>query len=76
MIIKGSATPPPASSATAVHATTPTFLQDQGRALSKLRKFLGALIQFAQDTSGEVGDRVRSLILSLAVSVGAQKQLI
>lgn len=64
----GTATPPPASSASATHATTPAFLQDQGRALSKLRKFLGALVQFAQDTSVDVGDRVRSLILSLAVS--------
>lgn len=34
--------------------------------LLKIRRFLGALVQFGQDTSAEMGDRVRALVLSLA----------
>lgn len=65
----GSSTPPLASSAASTpHAATPTMLQDPLRALTKVRRFLGALIQFGQDTSADIGDRVRALILSLAVS--------
>lgn len=36
------------------------------RVLLKIRRFLGALVQFGQDTSAEMGDRVRALVLSLA----------
>lgn len=36
------------------------------RVLQKIRRFLGALVQFGQDTSAEMGDRVRALVLSLA----------
>lgn len=36
--------------------------------LLKIRRFLGALFQFGQDTNADVGDRLRSLVLSLAVS--------
>lgn len=34
-----------------------------------MKRFLGALVQFGQDTSPDIGDRVRALILSLAVKV-------
>lgn len=68
-ILKGSTTPPLSASAAAPsHATTPSLLTEQTREISKLRKFLGALYQFGQDTSNECGERIRSLILSLAVS--------
>lgn len=58
----GSSTPPHTSS-----ASTPILPSDTSKELSKLRKFLGALYQFGQDTSSECGDRVRSLIFSLVV---------
>lgn len=64
----GSATPPPTSSASTQQSTTPSILQDSNRALTKVKKFLGALVQFSQDTSPDRGDRVRALILSLAVN--------
>lgn len=65
----GSTTPPQTSSAASIpQASTPILLPDTTKELSKLRKFLGALYQFGQDTSSECGDRVRSLILSLVVS--------
>lgn len=65
----GSTTPPQTSSTTSIpQAATPILLTDTSKELSKLRKFLGALYQFGQDTSTECGDRVRSLILSLVVS--------
>lgn len=68
-IQKGSSTTPPlaSSAASTPNASTPILLSDTSRELSKLRKFLGALYQFGQDTSTECGDRVRSLILSLVV---------
>lgn len=56
-------TPPPAvlsgNSAPSVH---------DSQRLLKIRRFLGALVQFGQDTNPDVGDRLRSLVLSLAVS--------
>lgn len=65
----GSTTPPQTSSAASTpQAVTPILLTDTSKELTKLRKFLGALYQFGQDTSNECGDRVRSLILSLVVS--------
>lgn len=42
---------------------------EQARLLSKLRKFLGALLQFSQELGQpEVSERVRALVLSLASS--------
>lgn len=60
--------PPPASSATAILANTSASVHDSQRLL-KIRRFLGALVQFGQDTNPDVGDRLRSLVLSLAVSL-------
>lgn len=68
-ILKGSTTPPLSAPAAPSHATTPTLLTEQTREINKLRKFLGALYQFGQDSGSECGERIRSLILSLAVSV-------
>ncbi|XP_037041535.1 protein CBFA2T2 isoform X1 [Bradysia coprophila] len=65
-IVNGSTTPPPTSTATTQQTSTPSLLQDSGRAVTKVKKFLGALVQFSQDTSPDRGDRVRALILSLA----------
>ena len=62
-------TPPPTvtpSSASALLANS-TSAQDSQRLL-KVRRFLGALVQFGQDTNADVGDRLRSLVLSLTVS--------
>lgn len=65
----GSMTPPQQSSAASTQqATTPILLTDASTEINKIRKFLGALYQFGQDTGTECGDRVRSLILSLVVS--------
>lgn len=63
----GSSSPPPTSTASTQQTSNPSILQDSNRALTKVKKFLGALVQFSQDTSPDRGDRVRSLILSLAV---------
>lgn len=63
----GSTTPPPTSAASTQQTSTPSILQDSNRAVTKVKKFLGALVQFSQDTSPDRGDRVRALILSLAV---------
>ena len=38
------------------------------RQLSKLKRFLTTLQQFGSDISGEIGERVRSLVLALVVS--------
>lgn len=68
-------TPPPTvtPSATTALLTNSSSTQDSQRLL-KIRRFLGALVQFGQDTSSDqhVGDRLRSLVLSLAVSVASQ----
>lgn len=58
-------TPPP--------TVTPALLANSSsthdsQRLLKIRRFLGALVQFGQDTNADVGDRLRSLVLSLAVS--------
>lgn len=37
--------------------------------LTKVRRFLGALVQFGMDAGAEVGDRVKSLVFSLAVII-------
>lgn len=63
-------TPPPPtvtpSSVSALLANSSSAHDSQR--LLKIRRFLGALVQFGQDTSADVGDRLRSLVLSLAVS--------
>uniref|UniRef100_A0A182TCL1 TAFH domain-containing protein n=1 Tax=Anopheles maculatus TaxID=74869 RepID=A0A182TCL1_9DIPT len=68
----GSLTPPPAitpASAAAVAAAAAAAAAQQDTAkLLKIRRFLGALVQFGQDANVDTGDRVRSLVLSLAVS--------
>uniref|UniRef100_A0A1B0C9N1 Putative nervy n=1 Tax=Lutzomyia longipalpis TaxID=7200 RepID=A0A1B0C9N1_LUTLO len=61
----GSVTPPPAAPASLL-AAIPTSAQDSGRVFVKIRRFLGALVQFGQDSGPDVGDRVRALVLSLA----------
>lgn len=40
------------------------------RQLSKLKRFLTTLQQFGNDISPEIGERVRTLVLGLVVSVG------
>ncbi|XP_050080369.1 protein CBFA2T3 isoform X2 [Anopheles maculipalpis] len=66
----GSLTPPPAitpASAAAVAAAAAAAAAQQDTAkLLKIRRFLGALVQFGQDANVDTGDRVRSLVLSLA----------
>lgn len=55
-----------AAASAALLAALPGQQHDTVRVLLKIRRFLGALVQFGQDTSAEMGDRVRSLVLSLA----------
>ncbi|CRK87132.1 CLUMA_CG000941, isoform A [Clunio marinus] len=60
-------TPPPTvtpSSASTLLANSLSAHDSQR--LLKIRRFLGALVQFGQDTNVDVGDRLRSLVLSLA----------
>ncbi|XP_055594730.1 protein CBFA2T2 [Uranotaenia lowii] len=59
----GSITPPPAITPASVAAAV---AQQDTAKLLKIRRFLGALVQFGQDTNVDIGDRVRSLVLSLA----------
>ncbi|XP_004520966.1 protein CBFA2T3 isoform X1 [Ceratitis capitata] len=66
-------TPPPlptpptqaALAAAAAAATAAAVHAEQARLLSKIRKFLGSLVQLAQEVHPEVSDRVRALVLSL-----------
>lgn len=62
-------TPPPTVTPTAASAllANSSSAHDSQRLL-KIRRFLGALVQFGQDTNADVGERLRSLVLSLAVS--------
>lgn len=60
-------TPPPSSTPTASALLANATAHDNQRLL-KIRRFLGALVQFGQDTNPDVGDRLRSLVLSLSVS--------
>ncbi|XP_059608883.1 protein CBFA2T1 [Phlebotomus argentipes] len=62
----GSVTPPPAAAPSSLLAAIPTSAQESGRVFVKIRRFLGALVQFGQDSGPDVGDRVRALVLSLA----------
>uniref|UniRef100_A0A8W7P917 TAFH domain-containing protein n=1 Tax=Anopheles coluzzii TaxID=1518534 RepID=A0A8W7P917_ANOCL len=69
----GSLTPPPAitpASAAAVAAAAAAAAAQQDTAkLLKIRRFLGALVQFGQDANVDTGDRVRALVLSLALII-------
>uniref|UniRef100_A0A1B0D6E2 MYND-type domain-containing protein n=1 Tax=Phlebotomus papatasi TaxID=29031 RepID=A0A1B0D6E2_PHLPP len=65
-VLNGSVTPPPAVPPASLLAAIPTSAQDSGRVFVKIRRFLGALVQFGQDSGPDVGDRVRALVLSLA----------
>ncbi|XP_050322531.1 protein CBFA2T1 [Bactrocera neohumeralis] len=60
-------TPPTqaALAAAAAAATAAAVHAEQARLLSKIRKFLGSLVQLAQEIHPEVSDRVRALVLSL-----------
>ncbi|XP_011189052.2 protein CBFA2T1 [Zeugodacus cucurbitae] len=60
-------TPPTqaALAAAAAAATAAAVHAEQTRLLSKIRKFLGSLVQLAQEVHPEVSDRVRALVLSL-----------
>lgn len=61
--------PPPTSGVSALLSSgnVAASVHDSQRLL-KIRRFLGALVQFGQDTNPDVGDRLHSLVLSLAVS--------
>jgi hypothetical protein len=43
--------------------------------LSKLKRFLTTLQQFASDISPEIGDRVRNLVLSLVVCISLNVEI-
>lgn len=73
MASNGSMSPPPPTSAqvaaaAALNASSALLASqhETARVLLKIRRFLGALVQFSQDSSSEMGDRVRALVLSLA----------
>ncbi|XP_067628879.1 protein CBFA2T2 [Eurosta solidaginis] len=56
---------PPTQAALAAAAAAAAVHAEQTRLLSKIRKFLGSLVQLAQEVHPEVSDRVRALVLSL-----------
>ena len=56
--------PPPANLSIPLSQTA----SSGAKQLSKLKRFLTTLQQFASDISPEIGDRVRNLVLSLVVS--------
>lgn len=71
-VINGATTtPPPAQSsvqsaqAAVAAAAAAAAHVEQARLLGKIRKFLGSLVQLAQDVHPDVSDRVRALVLSL-----------
>lgn len=63
-------TPPPQQPSSLLSSTLPLHglhsQADSVRALMKIRRFLGALVQFGQDTCHDNGDKVRALVLSMA----------
>lgn len=61
----GSITPPPAITPGSAAAAAAAAQQDTAKLL-KIRRFLGALVQFGQDTNVDIGDRVRAMVLSLS----------
>ncbi|CAH1126654.1 unnamed protein product [Ceutorhynchus assimilis] len=72
--------PPPLPAATALSLSldTPRSFSDisyggfagysSGRQLTKVKKFLSTLVQFGNDISSDVGERVKSLVLNLVSS--------
>jgi CBFA2/RNUX1 translocation partner 1 len=69
-------TPPPTVTPTATSALLANSLSAQdNQKLVKIRRFLGALIQFGQDTNAEIGERLRSLVMSIAVSLTLLEKL-
>ncbi|XP_063708807.1 protein CBFA2T3 [Culicoides brevitarsis] len=69
----GSITPPPPATPLSLTTTNTNNTTSNSNSSSsdasrllKIRRFLGALVQFGQDTNADIGDRVRSLVLSLA----------
>ena len=59
-------TPSPPSMANSAQQLPPAC---GARQLSKLKRFLTTLQQFGSDISPEIGERVRSLVLGLVVSI-------
>lgn len=60
----------PATSSTASLSTQHLPPACGARQLSKLKRFLTTLQQFGSDISPEIGERVRTLVLGLVVSLG------
>lgn len=60
-VVNGATTTPPPPPPSTAHV-------EQARLLGKIRKFLGSLVQLAQDVHPEASDRVRALVLSFGVS--------
>ena len=61
----------PATSSTASLSTQHLPPACGARQLSKLKRFLTTLQQFGSDISPEIGERVRTLVLGLVVSLGS-----
>lgn len=61
-------TPPPVTPSSVSSLLVNVTTAHDSQRLLKIRRFLGALVQFGQDTNPDVGDRLRSLVLSLAVN--------
>jgi len=65
---------PSSGSATVAATTTTTNSGDSSAAqgqLNKLKRFLATVQQFADDIAPDIGDRVRTLVLALVVSIRA-----
>lgn len=65
----------PATSSTASLSTQHLPPACGARQLSKLKRFLTTLQQFGSDISPEIGERVRTLVLGLVVSLQALGRL-
>ncbi|KAK7801808.1 hypothetical protein U0070_027529 [Myodes glareolus] len=65
----------PATSSTASLSTQHLPPACGARQLSKLKRFLTTLQQFGSDISPEIGERVRTLVLGLVVSLQALRRL-
>lgn len=63
----------PATSSTASLSTQHLPPACGARQLSKLKRFLTTLQQFGSDISPEIGERVRTLVLGLVVSLRAMR---
>lgn len=60
----GSPTPPPSGH---LAAELQLYGQPSQRPLLKVKRFLSTLVTFGQDISPDIGERVRGLVMSLAV---------